>query len=103
MTRTEIENNPYIEFHALAQGWGYKADWNTAGLDDVIYVPEYGIAIDEDDRQYAETYYTKQDFIDLAGNEWLGYILHEGVDWQFPETLIDEGWLDDPDLPKERP
>lgn len=98
MTKAEIEKNPYIEFTDIGQGRGYKADWNTAALDDVVYVPEYGIVEDDDGKEFADAYYTKQDFINLAGSEWLGFILHQGVDWQFPETLIDEGYLDDPEL-----
>lgn len=100
MKKADIEKNPYVTDRSwIGQGYGYKADWDSAELDDVIYIPEYGYTTEDEGWNWKiECPYTKQDFIDLAGDEWLGKVLWEGVDWQFPETLIDEGYLNDEEL-----
>lgn len=54
ITKTDIEKNPYIEFHNLEQGYGYKVDdleWDSISSDTVIYVPEFGIARDDEGRE----------------------------------------------------
>lgn len=96
ITKADIEKNPYIEFHNLNQGYGYKVEdlaWDSISSDTVIYIPEFGIARDDEEREYAKVYYTKQDFIDLCADEDCpvdAVTLFDMVDWQFPESLLDE-------------
>lgn len=79
----------------IGQGYGYKPDidWNTVDLDEIIYIPEcaYG------DNEYDDptSVYTKQDFLDICGNDNDAEELHSMVDWQCPETLYDELDWDD--------
>lgn len=84
-----------MEFGWIGQGYGFKSDkkWEDMKLDEVIYVPEYGIAEDELGNEYAESSFTKQDFINLCLEENCpinGEVLFNMVDWQFPETLLYE-------------
>lgn len=96
ITKADIEKDPYIEFQTLNQGWGYKCDdldWDVISPDTVIYVPEHGIKTDNDGREYAKDYYTKQDFIDLCADENCpvdAETLFDMVDWQYPESLLTE-------------
>ena len=82
------------EFHV--QGFVYKDfDAYTQNQEAICYVPEF---TNEDD---TENVYTPQDFLYLAEelfttNEYegdpqvLADMLFESVDWQCPETLLDE-------------
>lgn len=101
MKLTDIEKNPYVKVDGrdwIGQGWGFKADsWENSELDDVIYIPEYGYEFDDEEHKWKiECPYTKQDFIDVCdGNKSDAEDLFYGVDWQFPETLRDEGYLEE--------
>lgn len=100
MKEKSIKKSPYIKFTWIGQGWGYKEGcklWCEIEDDDVIYVPEYGVEKDIDGNEYAETWYTKKDFIELCSVEGCpieAETLFDMVDWQFPETLLDEIWED---------
>ena len=76
----------------IGQGMGYKkfhppfADMNEA---DIIYIPEYGY--DENGVPDLDSVYTKGDFISLCDNDIdRAEYLFESVDWQYPESLLNE-------------
>lgn len=51
MKKADIEKNPYVTDRSwIGQGYGYKADWDSAELDDVIYIPEYGYTTEDEVR-----------------------------------------------------
>ena len=110
MTQKEFdyynETNTMPKFW-IGQGWGYKeyTPWDEMGDDEIIYIPEYGYndynSEDVVDRMNA---YSKEDFKQLIRElnkfpeekvEDYAYELWEAVDWQFPTTLIEEGWFDE--------
>lgn len=96
----------------IGQGYGYKSEkkWDYIELDEIIYIPEYGYDTGEEtpfvDRENA---YTKRDFIQLIRNcddkfldirrqgqvNRMAKELFEAVDWQFPESLLDEGFFEE--------
>jgi hypothetical protein len=87
----------------LGQGYGYK---NELAFDTGVgtcYIPESGFERDFDceyDDEHRATVdesmrYTKQDFIDMCGgNEDAARNIFESVDWQSPETLVEEYYRD---------
>ena len=90
----------------------YKDDQAFESGDGVCYIPEFGfenanenpfefyakalIATEIEGNTYVAIQgYTRQDFVELCdGNEGLARELYDHVDWQHPETLLDE-WLED--------
>ena len=55
--------------------------------DEIVYVPEKGF----DDLPLDFTYYTKQDLLDLCnGCEELAEYIFESLEWQYPETYLEE-------------
>lgn len=72
----------------IGQGYGYKIDknWEEIQPNEVIYIPEYGY---REETHIPESFYTKQDFINIVGKERAKQLFYD-VDWQFPETLADE-------------
>lgn len=82
-------NSKIVKPEWIGQGYGYKSDkpWKLMKNVDVVYIPEYGFDSDENISEL----YTKSDFIDLAnGNEKFAETIFDNVDWQFPETWLDE-------------
>jgi hypothetical protein len=87
----------------IGQGYGYKSikAWNEFSDDEIIYIPE-GAYLDADikDVPHPEDTYTKARFIDLCFNSEFEDIhqhpnefaetMFNDVDWQYPETLLDE-------------
>ena len=58
------------------------------GLDEICYVPEY-CSVNENNETL--DFYTHRDFLELCGGqEEIASMLFEMVDWQYPETLIEE-------------
>ena len=82
----------------IGQGYGYKLykDWDKIEDDEVIYIPEYAYKQIEPEEKWFDVpfsingCYTKEDFIDIVGDEERAQTLFEDVDWQYPETLADE-------------
>ena len=108
----------------IGQGMGYKETtkkWSEISDDEIIYIPEYGYStttpayVDRGDAQskgdfkaIVKDYFsngslekakaTVKKFADKSVGEIIDYIaedLFHAVDWQYPMTLVDEGWLDD--------
>lgn len=85
------------------QGWVFK-DYKAWELGHgICYIPELdGEYIEgiykpklEDGEEYAACY-SKDGFLELVGgNEDLARLVFEMVDWQHPETLVDELYSDD--------
>lgn len=107
MTQKEFdyynETNTMPQFW-IGQGWGYKEHtaWDEMEDDEIIYIPEY--AYNREGVIDRINAYSKEDFKQLIRelNKFPeekvdGYAceLWEAVDWQFPTTLIEEGWLDE--------
>ena len=95
----------------IGQGYGYKLtekEWNDLDNDEIIYIPEYGYEREEGKRfvERADAY-TKRDFIQLIRNcddkfldigrqgqvDRMAKELFEAVDWQYPESLLQEGFF----------
>lgn len=92
----------------IGQGWGYKEtgkEWSDIEDNEIIYIPEYGYDINDTydgctvERENA---YTKSDFIRLIKENVKGddadqqaMELFDAVDWQFPESLINEGFFEE--------
>lgn len=115
---TQKEFNSYIETNSMpyswiGQGYGYKEeekDWNDIQNDEIIYIPEYSYVTDGSNIISVEDSYTKGDLIELVKKyfdfddmsdqeiDWLASVLYENLDWQYPESLIDEGFFDDEEL-----
>lgn len=76
----------------IGQGYGYKPDidWDTVDLDEIIYIPECAYMDNDCKCDPISSVYTKQDFLDICGNDNDAEILYSIVDWQCPETLCDE-------------
>lgn len=107
-------NNGNMPCEWIGQGYGYKdmeTDWEDMNEEDIIYIPEYGyeefLGVNYVERSSA---YSKGDFIQLVvdyckGNDIstadqkmiddIARDVFNWVDWQFPTTVIDEGYLDD--------
>ena len=80
-TAATVETTAVIEREFYGQGNIFKdvEAYNTR-LDKVCYVPEL-----------SDTVYTHQDFLDIIdGQETLAVNLFDRVDWQHPETLLDD-------------
>lgn len=88
-----------------SQGYCYKTEkrWEDVEPDEVVYIPECAYSSDysmeEGDFWYLmDVVYTKQDFVELCKNcsdttqeEYCtAEALLDMVDWQCPETLLDE-------------
>ena len=88
-------------------GLCYKVDdIKDADWDDIVYIPELcyemyddrNIVSDDEEDTLDSIYdvhsvYSKHDFYDIAtGQEFLAVALFQAVDWQHPETLLDEWW-----------
>ena len=73
-----------IEREYYGQGFIFKDEEAFyTGLDKVCYIPEL-----------SDNTYTRQDFLDLMdGQEALAQSLFERVDWQHPETLLQEDYV----------
>ena len=97
----------------IGQGYGYKLtekEWNDLDDDEIIYIPEYGYEREEGKRfvERADAY-TKRDFIQLIRNcddkfldigrqgqvDRMAKELFEAVDWQYPESLLQEGFFEE--------
>ena len=97
----------------IGQGYGYKLtekEWNDLDDDEIIYIPEYAYDTGEEtlfvDRENA---YTKRDLIQLIRNcddkfldigrqgqvNRMAKELFEAVDWQYPESLLQEGFFEE--------
>jgi len=81
-----------MPYQWIGQGYGYKTEWNPKHPDDIIYIPEYGYEGNKVERENAYSY---TDFVKLCdGNIHLAENLFNSLDWQFPESLLDE-WDDE--------
>ena len=98
----------------IGQGYGYKVTdtaWNDLNDDDIIYIPEYGYDKEDDGTVFVsrEDAYSKNDFIQLIREldekyrdigrcvqvKRMAAELFETVDWQFPESLLYEGFFEE--------
>lgn len=92
----------------IGQGYGYKEtgkEWNDIEDDEIIYIPEYGYDNNDTYDGYTverKNAYTKNDFKRLikenninGDTDLQAMILFDEVDWQFPESLIDEGFFEE--------
>lgn len=111
MTRQEfnrLNGTRYMPYEWIGQGYGYKLidkKWDDMPDDEIIYIPEY--AYENMDTVDEVNAYTKTEFRRLTREyEWenehtdeeierIAEELFESCDWQFPESLINEGWFDD--------
>lgn len=112
MTRQEfnrLNGTKDMPYEWIGQGFGYKTDkdWDDIPDDEIIYIPEYGYSGYKDMNTVDEyNAYTKADFRKLAREygwehnhtdkeiEDIARDLFESCNWQFPESLIGEGWFD---------
>ena len=76
----------------IGQGMGYKNfDTTFADMNEnyIIYIPEYGY--NNSGVPDLDSIYTKGDFISLCNNDIdKAEYLFESVDWQYPESLLNE-------------
>lgn len=98
----------------IGQGYGYKVTdtaWDDLNDEDIIYIPEYGYDKEGDGTILVsrENAYSKNDFIRLIHELDEKYLdigrctqvkrmateLFEAVDWQFPESLLNEGFFEE--------
>ena len=119
MTLTEF--NSYNSTKTMPRGWigqgyGYAMDiqWETTPDDEIIYIPEYGYEVFGDGsltvkrenayskadirkavREYIISEYDEKLAADDALVDSFARDVYEGLDWQFPESLIYEGYMDD--------
>lgn len=92
------DTEEYVEKEFFGQGFIYKNDEAfRRSMDRVCYIPEYSRLsyfdeeTNEDVEYGAHTKYTRRDFIKLCnGNEKLAEMLFDDVDWQHPESLLEE-------------
>lgn len=106
----QYNKNKNVPRDWIGQGDGYKDcdfDWDNGDPSDIIYIPEYGY-VDEDttvgntvERINA---YSKNDFINAVREmfefdkikvsekdiDGIAYEVFDTVDWQFPESLLNE-------------
>ena len=77
------EHEAVIERGPTEQGYVFKDEeaYYESSDDKVCYVPEL-----------SDEVYTKQSFLDIAGEQDLADELFDEVDWQYPETLFEEWW-----------
>lgn len=77
-----------IEREYYGQGMIYKnweAYYDTANPDRVCYIPEL-----------SDSLYTRQDFLNICnGQPEIADQIFEKVDWQCPETLLEEQWYEE--------
>lgn len=98
----------------IGQGYGYKVTetaWDDLNNDDIIYIPEYAYEKEDDGTVIVsrENAYSKRDFIRLirelddryldiarqAEVKRMAAELFAAVDWQFPESLLNEGFFEE--------
>jgi hypothetical protein len=97
----------------IGQGYGYITDnaWNELNDDDIIYIPEYGYDKKDDGTVFVSRNdaYSKSDFIQLIMElddryrdigrcvqvKRMAAELFEAVDWQYPESLLNEEFFED--------
>lgn len=73
-------NTKYFKREYFRQGYIFKSYPAYKKENEICYIPEF-----------SDYLYTRQDFLDIAnGNQKLADYLFESVDWQSPETLLDE-------------
>jgi hypothetical protein len=81
----ENGNGEKIERAFYGQGSIFKSDeafYDTEHPDRVCYIPEL-----------SDTKYSREDFLRMCNEQTdLAEELYEAVDWQHPETLLDEWW-----------
>lgn len=117
MTITEFKSHNKtntMPYEWIGQGYGYKVTdvtWDDLNDDDIIYIPEYAYEKEDDGTTLVsrENTYSKSDFIRLIRELDEKYLdigrcvqvkrmaveLFEAVDWQFPESLLYEGFFDE--------
>ena len=99
----------------IGQGYGYKDfdfDWDKGNMTDIIYIPEYGyediIYSEQYDRDPAErecdveraNAYSAQDLLNLCdGIKAKARYLFSWIDWQYPETGLDDMEIVDEGIP----
>lgn len=97
MTKKEFAEYNYIKAMPrdwIGQGYGYKAEWDPAKPDDIIYIPES--AYFEFDGVTAQDGYSMNDFVKLTnGNVEKAKELFEYIDWQYPDSALDEVMTDE--------
>lgn len=93
----EYNNSNSMPKEWIGQGYGYKLEenWEDIPDDDIIYIPEYaydGYNVKrcdayskEDFRQLARDYDIAENLVDAYAKD-----VFYTVDWQFPETLMEE-------------
>lgn len=92
-TYNRIHNMPY---KPIGQGMGYKSQWDPERPDDIIYIPENAYEEYGDGTIIRGHAYSVRDFLALTDdNIQKAKELYEFVDWQYPETVIEEGTLKD--------
>lgn len=99
---TEYNKQHTMPREWIGQGYGYKAKWNPDSPTDIIYIPEYGYEdtlYDEDevagDMVLRENAYSYEDFMRICdGNEKKAHALFDNVDWQTPDSVLDEEWFE---------
>ena len=98
----------------IGQGYGYKVTdtaWDDLNDDDIIYIPEYGYDKKDDGTVFVSRNdaYSKNDFIQLIMElddryrdigrcvqvKRMAAELFEAVDWQYPESLLNEEFFED--------
>ena len=118
MTKKEFEKlqkETQVPCNWIGQGYGYKdeREWDKIPEADVIYIPEYAYAFNGSGSRICDPddAFTKESFRDAVRTELRQYNIDiEGadsiiedmaedlfcsVDWQYPSSLVEEGWLDD--------
>lgn len=70
-------------------GFPFK-DWEAYDKGDVCYISESALGDLERGEGDEDDFYTKEDFIEIAGDERKARLLFEAVDWQHPESFWDE-------------
>lgn len=115
MTIAEFNNynrTNTMPYEWIGQGYGYKVTdtaWNDLNDEDIIYIPEYAYEKEDDGTILVsrENAYSKRDFIRLIHELDEKYLdigrcvqvnrmaakLFEAVDWQYPESLLNEGFF----------
>ena len=87
-----------VEKEFFGQGFIYKNDEAfRKNMDEICYIPEFSRLscfneeTNEDVEYGSHTKYTRRDFINLCNdNEKLAEMLFDDVDWQHPESLLEE-------------
>lgn len=102
----QYNKNKNVPRDWIGQGYGYKDpdfDWDNGDPSDIIYIPEYGYS-DEDTTVERKNAYSKKDFINAVREmfefdkikvsekdiDGIAYEVFDTVDWQFPESLLNE-------------